>query len=465
MSAASPPKPMVVPTQAAPQSTEPQKKAGDLLQKLIALEGDILNASDKRNLKHIAVNKPRILLPVGHAFLCTWRGHHVRIEAISNQAVVNNQAPFLQWVRHTIKSMAKKNTKDARDFTTSFDFSLQTRRDSDDFSYPFANAYWAPFAPDPHIGGLLFTRDAAWLDAEKPILERLGKITGLGWTALGKAKKAPHPLKRKIIVTGGLLLALAGLLFPVPVSTLAPAEIIAKDPFIVSAPIDGVIDKLHVKPGHLVEAGTVLATLNDTVFRNEYVVAGEEKSVAIARYRQASLTSFVDEKSKRDLAITLAERDLATARESFASERLAKTKLVAMRSGLVIYSDEKDWVGRPVAIGEKIMQIADPTRVLLRIYSPIADSGTLRSGARVRMFLDADPLTPLDAKLIRSNYYAQPQPGGALAYEAYAELEISPEDTPRIGGRGVAKIYGEKAPFGYWLLRKPISAVRQMFGL
>ncbi|HHL42723.1 MAG TPA: HlyD family secretion protein, partial [Hellea balneolensis] len=403
------PAPKIVVTNTA-QNTQTGDESASLLHKILSFETEIFNAVDRRSLKHIAVNKPRTLLPVGHIFLCTWSGHHPHIQAISNQAIVNNQAPFVQWLCHILKNMAKGQTKartkkydhkpaPKNGFDKGFTFTLETRRDDDDFDYPFAHAYWAPFAPKPDMGGMLFTRETPWLDAEKPVLDRIGLITGISWSALQKTKKKAFTTNRKLVLSGAMITALLVMLLPVPISTLAPAEIIADAPFIVTAPIDGVIDNIQVKPGSFVTKGTILATLNDTRFRNEYAIAGEEKSVAQARYRQASLSSFIDERSKHDLAITQAEQELASARETFAQDRLAKTVLVAARDGLIIYSDEKDWAGRPVAIGEKIMQIADPARVLLRIESPVADSGTLRSGARVRMFLDAAPLTPLKATL------------------------------------------------------------------
>jgi len=102
------------------------------------------------------------------------------------------------------------------------------------------------------------------------------------------------------------------------------------------------------------------------------------------------------------------------------------------------------------------------------LEAPTTDSAVLVENADVRLFLDSDPLRGYDGTLLRSNYYAEPQAGGEQAYEAYAALfEEDGEPLPvmRIGARGVAKVYGPKAPIGYWLARRPISAVRQFFGL
>jgi len=53
-----------------------------------------------------------------------------------------------------------------------------------------------------------------------------------------------------------------------------------------------------------------------------------------------------------------------------------------------------------------------------------------------------------------------------MAYEAFGRLEVSADRSlPRIGTRGVAKLYGETAPLGYWLLRRPLTIARQFLGI
>jgi len=81
-----------------PVAPEVVEKPDTLLHRLIAFEGEVIQAPDRRALKHIAVNKARILLPMGHGFLCTRHGASFKIEAVSNQAVINNQSPFIQWL-------------------------------------------------------------------------------------------------------------------------------------------------------------------------------------------------------------------------------------------------------------------------------------------------------------------------------------------------------------------------------
>ncbi|MEE9348394.1 MAG: HlyD family efflux transporter periplasmic adaptor subunit, partial [Robiginitomaculum sp.] len=315
-------------------------------------------------------------------------------------------------------------------------------------------------------------RERKWEEKDLHIPTRLAQIYGLQWTALGTKKRSRLSGKKKLWLSGAAILGLLTLCIPVPVTSLAPAEIVASAPFIVTAPMDGVIKALHVAPGTFVKSGTPLLSLDDTNYRNELSIAAQEHSVADARLRRASLTAFIDAATKREIAIAKAERDLALTRKNYAAERLSKTVIRAQKDGLVLYSDVKDWMGRPVATGQSIMEIASPNAMQLRLEAPIVDSAVLNIGARVRLFLDSDPLNAVEAELSRASFYARPQAGGELAYDAMAQFETPPPGAliearieARIGARGVAKIYGQSAPLGYWLLRRPITALRQFTGI
>ena len=360
-----------------------------------------------------------------------------------------------------LKNYAQKGALD-----TSTDWKFQSRRDGDGFTYPFIYAYYAPFTSDPQSGGLLFTRDTKFGEKETPLIDRLSTIFGITATAIGRKKRARMSIKKRFWFFGTVATLALISLIPVPLTTLAPAEIVADTPYIITAPLEGVVESILIPPNTEVIKDTPLINLVDTTYRNEFILAEQEQSVADAKLRQASLTSFIDNEAKRELAVAQAEKALAAARQDYARDRLSKTVLKAPRNGLAIYSDPTDWAGRPVATGEAIIQIADPSRVLLRIDAPLSIGESLESGARVRMFLDNDPLNPIEAELDTASYYAQPTPDNHMAYEAFANLNLKDtETTPRIGTRGVAKIYGDTAPLGFWLLRRPITIARQFFGL
>ena len=438
-----------------------KKTAPSPLHALITIEGEALEAKDIISLKHIAVNRPRALLKFGHIIWVHRVGDSIRLDAISSQAQIDKTTPFAQWMTSELNSRARKKLLDAV-----AEWQFEKNEDKNSLTYPFSHALYAPFSPYPKSGGLLFTRDTAFKDNEKPQIKRLAQVFGVTASAMGQKKRARMSLKKRNYFLGTLIVLGLLSLIPVPMTTLAPAEIVAEKPYVITAPMDGVVEEILVPPNTLVSADTPLIRLVDTTYKNEYILAEQEQFVADAKLRQASLTSFIDNKAKRDIAVARAEKTMASARQNYAKDRLSKTIVKTPTSGLAIYSDPTDWAGRPVSTGETIIKIADPSRVLLRIDVPLNVGETLENDARVRIFMDSDPLTPIEAKLVSASFYAQATPNGQMAYEAFASLEIDDtSELPRIGTRGVAKIYGEKAPLGFWLLRRPITIARQFLGI
>ena len=430
---------------------------------LVALENAALNAPDRLALKHQAVNHPRQLLDVGHIFWISRQKSKINISALSSQSDIDKNSPFIQDISYILSQYAAKG-----DLDKAGTIALETQDIIKDehlpFHYTFPCGFFAPFAPYPTRGGLLFTRAVPFDEGQHVLMTRLALFYGVMWNALSAKPRDVLSRKKKwFLMCAALITCLIGFI-PVPVTSLAPAEIVAETPFIVAAPIDGVVDEIVIAPNSPVKAGTLLATLVDTDIANELRVTTREEQVAEARMRQSSLTAFIDEAAKRDLAVSQAETALARARTQYAQDKLSKTKLLAPKDGLAIFTDPQDWAGRPVATGEAIIEIADPTRILLKIDAPLLSGESLKNGARVRIFMDADPLQPLEAKIERASYYAAPTENGQMAFETYARLS-SPYALPRIGARGVAKIHGDTAPLIFWLFRRPIAAVRQFIGL
>jgi hypothetical protein len=128
----------------------------------------------------------------------------------------------------------------------------------------------------------------------------------------------------------------------------------------------------------------------------------------------------------------------------------------------VVYTDKRDWEGRPVMVGEEILQVADPTKIAYRVDLPTGNSIPLEAGAEVKVYLDSAPLGGLEAKLTSISYTPRVQSGGSSSYTVLAQAIDGP--TPRIGSRGTAQLYGGHVPLIVQVLRRPIAATRQFIG-
>jgi len=233
----------------------------------------------------------------------------------------------------------------------------------------------------------------------------------------------------------------------------------------VSSPMDGVIAEIDFPPNTYVSKGETVFLLEDTNLRNEYNVAEKTLAVAEAEYRKASQDSFRDSKSKSQVALLKSQTELHRSKLDFAAELLDNIHVDAAKDGLLIYTNKSDWIGKPVQVGERVMEIADPEKIQLKINLSVEDAIVLIESAGVDVFLDVDPLNPVTAKIVSASYMAEEYNQDTLAYQLYAEFDEIDNEKLRIGSQGTAKIYGERVSIFFYLFRRPISYVRQLFGV
>ena len=416
----------------------PLRTEGSALSALVAAEGAILAAGSRVELRHVAVAEAANLLD---APLVAWvrrRGGKLVPQAVSGVGKTDRSTLFGQWVERSLRPYAGAEEPVA--FTAPGN------------PTPFPHLLFAPHGS----GGLVAFFESEPDGSDTLKLARLAKLVG----ACDAARRAaPKRGRRRVwpIIT----VALGALMcVPVPLSTLAPVEVVGADAVRVGAPFDAVVERVHAEPHAAVRAGDPLVTLEATEYRSMADVAEREERLARARARRSALHAFSDPAAKADIAVAEAEAELARARKAFALGNLARTEIMADAGGLAIFADES-WEGRPVATGQTILEIADPSRVELQLYVPLSTGEPLEPGARVRVFLDHDPSEALEGELLRAAYLATPRPDGGMAFEARASVG----GTPRIGARGVAKIYGGTAPLGWWIVRRPVSSLRQTVGL
>ena len=133
---------------------------------------------------------------------------------------------------------------------------------------------------------------------------------------------------------------------------------------------------------------------------------------------------------------------------------------------MLIYSDKSDWIGKPIQVGERIMEIADPSMIQLKVNLPIDDAIVLQTGAELEVFLDSDPLNPIKAIVSSASYTVETSNQDTLSYRLYARFnENQKQDKLRIGLQGTAKVYGDRVSLFFYLFRRPISTLRQFLGI
>lgn len=258
--------------------------------------------------------------------------------------------------------------------------------------------------------------------------------------------------------------AIGSLFIPVRLSATASAEISPRDAMPITAPQDGVIEKLLVRPNELISPGTLLVRYNETVDKNRLMVAQQNLAVARAELDRTTSKSFQDPSSRAELGTFRAKVQEKATEARFLEQMLERLVIRAPLGGAAIFADADEWVGRPVQKGERIMLLADTEKIWITLFISPEEAIPDISEAPVKLNLDIAPLTSLQAKVEESSYESVVMPDGRVGYLLRASL-LPGQPPPRIGLRGVATVYGERTVLGYYLFRKPIRSLRRMFGL
>ncbi|MCR6633053.1 MAG: HlyD family efflux transporter periplasmic adaptor subunit [Magnetospirillum sp.] len=411
------------------------------------------DAATPQELAFIAVNETVALLPYRQAAL--WEEGRGLL-AVSGVPLPEANAPFTLWLERVCRQLQQAGP------IAPGHMQPHEREQWNEWLPP--HGYWLPLPRAK--AALLLARDEEWRDEDAPVLAELAHAYGHALAALRRPSlwaewKARARLRRKTWA-GVAIAAVVAALIPVPLTVLAPAEVVARDPAVIRAPLDGVVSGLAVRPNQRVTEGQLLFELDDTTLRGKAEVAEKSLAAAEAELRQVSQQAVFDPAAKPKLAAIVGRREQQAAELDYLKSLLERIRVKAPTAGIAVLDDPSEWIGRPVAVGEKVMALAEETDTEIEAWLSPADMIALEDGAAVTIFLNVAPLSPVTARLTHVAYEASVRPDATVAYRARARIEE--DDKPRLGLRGTARLSGGSVPLAYWLLRRPIGAVRAWVG-
>ena len=438
------------------------------LSTLLQLEKEARLATTVKELQFFAVNESHRLLSYRQAVL--WRrtpSNRALIEAVSGLAKADEDAPYVLWLHKVIQSQLRSGA--ARELTAlgAADVDRRLRRDWAEWTP--AHVLWCPLVtPNGELlGGLWLTRDQVWQANEQTLAQHLADAYAHAWAALTprRGRVIEWLMSRKPLLIAAAVAVLAAILaIPVEQTVLAPLEVVPSDPWIATAPHDGVVKVFHIVPNEHVQANQPLFSLDDTALRNQHEFAAQALEVANAELRRAEQQAFTSTESRAQIALFRLRVEQRVNELAYMAELLERIDVRPKTGGIAVFSDVNDWIGRPVRVGERILMVADSQDTELLIMLSVEDAIPLDIGARVIGYLNIDPLNPIEASLRHESYEAEVTKTETLAYRLKAEL-VDGHPPPRIGLKGTAKIYGERVSLFYFLMRRPLSFLRQFFGV
>jgi membrane fusion protein YbhG len=260
-----------------------------------------------------------------------------------------------------------------------------------------------------------------------------------------------RPMRRRLIVVAALVLIVAVAAFaawrlffavpPLPPGVIAVSGRIEGDESAVSPKTSGRIREITVREGDSVEAGAVIAILDD-----EQVRAREQQAEAMVRQAEARLAaaaaqlaqaeaSYSQASWDRDAFTTLFQRGLIPeqqARQAQNNERTQAAMVVAAKRQVGAAQADADRAraqleeakanrqdlrvvapfagtvatrtaepGEVVTAGTPVIALIDLSQVYLRGFVPEGQIGRVRLGQPARVYLDSAPMKPIEAFVSR----------------------------------------------------------------
>nr|WP_305891077.1 HlyD family efflux transporter periplasmic adaptor subunit [Methylomonas sp. WSC-7] len=446
----------------AVQQEDPQQRQLRGLALLLQLQRKARAAEDLAALGFVIVNESRSLVEYRQAAL--WLDRPTQpVAAVSGIAQLDAQAPYIVWLNGVCRRQFQTDNHSAYQLLQATDLPESLQAEWQQWLPAFG--LWLPLKVQGRtLGGWLLVREQAWQEGEAVLLAELSDAYAHAWQTLQPRKPWWRGLYTPVALKRWALAVILLLLIPVRLSVLAPAEVIAAQPTVIRAPLEGVVDTFQIQPNQAVAAEQLLLTLENTDIANRLEVSRKVLAVAEAEYRKTAQQAMFDADSKAEMTVLKGRMEQHAAEVEYLAEQLARSQIKAPHAGVAIFSDVHDWIGRPVALGERILNLADPAQVELEMRVPVADFIELADGAEAVMFLNIDPQHPLDAEVYSLSYQAEVGTDQVLAYRVKARL-ADVEQLPRIGLKGTAKLYGQRVTLFYYLFRRPLSGVRQWLGL
>ena len=435
--------------------------------RLIGLEKKAREARDKDELNFLVVNETREIINYTNSFLLlkspTDKYH---VNAISDIATVDRTAPLVTFVEDVMNNKSLKDLKeieliDLEQFTKA----MERKKPNNIPQYLLCVPI---FSPQKGLQGyLILSRNDPFKENESELLGHLSRTYGHAYNTFLSNYSIKDFLnknfsgRKRWIIIGIVFLILV---FPIRMTSTAPVEVVAKNPYLITSPFDGVVKKIIANNNDKVKSGDLLVILEDTDLLNDFNLAKQSLRLAETELLRSRQSSFTDNEEKSRLAELVARVDLKKAELQSAQQKLKNSKIYSEQKGVAIVDRKLDWQGKPVAVGEKILTIADPKEIEFLIWLPVKDSIVIKENSKVRVFLDVNPISPYKGKLLRSTYEPELSPEEVLSYKLVSSFEGN-KKIPRIGLRGTAKVYGSRVMLFYYLFRKPITFVRQLIGV
>jgi biotin carboxyl carrier protein len=261
--------------------------------------------------------------------------------------------------------------------------------------------------------------------------------------------------------TRAMLAAVCGLsammMLPVSYKLSCDCELQPVTRRFVVAPYDGTLEKTLAEPGDIVNAGDVLARMDEREIRWELAGLEADHDRAEKRGSAALATQEVAEAQQAKLEMQGLELQMQLLRH-----RADHLSIKSPLSGIVVSGDLKKVEGAALTIGQSLYEIAPLDRMVLEVAIPEEEVAHAKLGQKVTFRVNAYPQQAwtgiIDRLRPRSEIREQ---ANVFVAEVYLDNSLH-QLRPGMSGR--AKVITRRRPLAWNLFHRPYESLVMMLG-
>jgi RND family efflux transporter MFP subunit len=247
------------------------------------------------------------------------------------------------------------------------------------------------------------------------------------------------------------------ILVPWPMRVSTDATVVPAQRRVVSSIDGGVVQRVLVHEGDLVQAGQVLAQLDAS--DDQLKLAEADAALAQSR-REVAEAEFHNDPSAAGQAKIRSE--MHQAQVELEQQRLGESQLRSPIAGMVITAKVQDKAGSMLKPGDPFCEIVEADRMAVEMSVPENDLALVQPGKKVVIKLNAYPTTTFDGEVDRIGAQTQVEAGDQ--YFLVRAVFANRNQLARSGMVGRARIRAGGGwfqsgwyPVGYTLLRSPFQ--------
>jgi multidrug resistance efflux pump len=221
-----------------------------------------------------------------------------------------------------------------------------------------------------------------------------------------------------------------------------------------TAPFDGYIERVFVRPGDVVKAGDPLLKLVTRELELEKLAAVAD----VARFqREADKARATNDLAGMRIATAMGEQ--SKARADLVNYRLAEATLKAPFDGVIVEGDLRDRLAAPVRQGDALMKVARLENLYVQAEVSERDVAEVLGKDRGEIAFVSQPKLTFPVRVQRLESAAVPRPDGSV-FLVRCGFEHGGEKWWRPGMTGLCKFQVERRTLWWILTHRTVDFLR-----